>query len=72
MDDQRYGFAGHLDRVGVTELVWRETAPHPCRGRGAPELGAGRGGRPAASARRAVDDAEQRTDRSSRRASIQG
>jgi hypothetical protein len=27
-DDQRDAFAGHLDGVGVTELVWREAAPH--------------------------------------------
>jgi hypothetical protein len=57
-DDQRHAFAGHLDGVGVAELVWREAAPHSCRGGGAPELGACCGGRPAASARCAVDDAK--------------
>jgi hypothetical protein len=30
---------GHLDDVGVTELVWREAAPHSSRGGGAPQLG---------------------------------
>ena len=62
-DDQRHAFARHLDGVGVTELVRREPAPHACRGGGAPQLGACRRGRPVPSARRAVDDAEQRADR---------
>src|SRR5918996_2383577 len=61
--DQRDAFASHLDRVGVAELMWREAAPHSYRGGGASQLGACRGGRPVASARRAVDDAEERTDR---------
>ena len=62
-DDQRDAFASHLDGVGVTELVRCEPAPHSCRGGGAAQLGACRGWRPVASARGAVDDAEQRTDR---------
>ena len=41
--------------------MWREAAAHSCRGGGASQLGACRGGRPVASARRAVDDAQQRT-----------
>jgi hypothetical protein len=61
-DDQRHAFAGHLDGVGVAELVWREAAPHAGRGGRAPTLGACRSGGPVAPARRAVDDAEQRTD----------
>src|SRR3954449_11767089 len=31
-DDERDAFAGHLDGVGVTELVRREPASHACRG----------------------------------------
>src|SRR5215207_11255 len=62
-DDQRHAFARHLDGMGVPELVWREPAPHSCRGRGAPKLGACRGGRPVTSACCAVDDAQHRTDR---------
>jgi hypothetical protein len=62
-DDQRHAFASHLDGMGVPELVRRKPAPHICRGSGAPQLGACRGGRPVPTARRAVDDAQQRTDR---------
>jgi hypothetical protein len=62
-DDQRNAFPGHLNRVGVAELMWREAAPDSCRGGRAPQLGACRGGRPMPSARRAVDHAEKRTDR---------
>ena len=61
--DQRDAFAGHLDGVSVTKLVSREAAPHSGRGGGAPQLGACRRGRPVATAGRAVDDAQQRTDR---------
>jgi hypothetical protein len=43
-DDQRHSLAGHLDGVGVTELMWRGPAPHACRGGGAPQLRACRGG----------------------------
>jgi hypothetical protein len=31
IDDQRDAFAGHLDRVGVAERVWRKATPHSCR-----------------------------------------
>jgi hypothetical protein len=62
-DDRRHAFAGHLDRVGVAQLVRPEAAPDPCRGSRPPQFGAGRGGRPVVAARRAVDDAEQGTDR---------
>jgi hypothetical protein len=44
-------------------LVGREAASYSGRGGGAPQLGAGRGRRPMATAGRAVDDAQQRTDR---------
>ena len=30
-DDQWHAVAGHLDGVGVPELMRREAAPHPCR-----------------------------------------
>src|SRR3954452_12819051 len=62
-DDQRHSFPGHLDRVSVRELVRREAAPDPGGGGSAPQLGAGRGGRPMAATRRSDDDAQQRTDR---------
>jgi hypothetical protein len=62
-DDQWHAFARHFDRVGVAELVRRESAPHSCRGGGASQVGACRGRRPVASACCAVDDAQQRTDR---------
>ena len=35
-DHQRYGFASHLDGVGVPELMRRESTPHSRRGGGAP------------------------------------
>jgi hypothetical protein len=44
MTNQRYAFADHFDGVGVAELVWREAAPHSCRGGDTPQLGACRGG----------------------------
>ena len=62
-DDQRHALAGHLDGVGVPELMWREASPHSCRAGGAPQLGTCRSRRPVQSARPAVDDAQQRTDR---------
>ena len=62
-DNQRHALAGHLDGVGVTELMWREPAPHSCRGGGAPQLGTRRSRRPVPSPRRAVDHAQQWTDR---------
>jgi hypothetical protein len=38
-DDQRHAFASHLDRVGVTELMWRQATPHSSRDGGAKQLG---------------------------------
>jgi hypothetical protein len=61
-DDQRDAFAGHLDRVGVAQLVRREASANAGSGGGAPELGACPAGRPRAAAGASVDDAEQRTD----------
>ena len=62
-DAQRNAFAGHFDGVGVTELMGREAPSHAGVRGGSAELGARRRARPAPSARRAVDDAEQRTNR---------
>ena len=71
-DDQWHAFASELDGVGVPELVWREAAPHSCRDGGAPQLGACCGGRPLASTRRAVDDADRGPIGSLRRVSSHG
>jgi hypothetical protein len=60
-DDQRYALASHFDGVDVPEPMWREAPPHSCRAAGA--LGTCRSRRPVPAARRAVDDAQQRTDR---------
>lgn len=49
--------------MGVAELVWRKPAPYSSCGGGTSQLGACRGGRAVTSARRAVDDAPQRTNR---------
>jgi hypothetical protein len=44
-DDQRHGFMGHLDRVRVAQLVWREAPPHAGDHGGPAQVGAGgRGG----------------------------
>jgi hypothetical protein len=56
-------FASHLNGMGVPQLMRREPAPHSRRGCGAPQLGACRGRRPVPTARGAVDDAQQRTNR---------
>src|SRR3954471_8467236 len=61
--DERDAFAGPLDGGGVAELMWREATPDACSGGGATQLGPSRGRRPVAPASRAVDDAQQRTDR---------
>jgi hypothetical protein len=62
-DDQRNAFVGHLDGVGVTQLMRGKATPHAGAGSGATQIGAGRGVRPVPSARRSGDDAEQRADR---------
>jgi hypothetical protein len=61
-DDQRDTFAGHLDRVGVAQLVWCEAPAYTGRGGGAPELRAGGRACPGSATCRTVDDAEQRAD----------
>jgi hypothetical protein len=58
-DNERDAFASHLDGVCVTGLVRGRPAPDSRCGGGASQLGACRGGRPLASARSAVDDAQQ-------------
>ena len=37
-------FPGHLDRVGVAELVWREATLYRCGGGHASQVGPCRGG----------------------------
>jgi hypothetical protein len=62
-DDQRDAFAGHLDRVGVAELVCgakRRSTPAAAAVRRS--LRAGGRGCPGSAACRSVDDAEQRAD----------
>jgi hypothetical protein len=61
-DDQRHALMGHLDGMGVAELVPRKASPHPA------SRAARRSSERAAAADhvrpgRAVDDAEQRSDR---------
>jgi len=56
-------FAGHFDGVGVPELVRSETPADTGRGGGLAKVGAGGGGGgPVPTARRTVDDAEERPD----------
>ena len=61
-DDQRDAFAGHLDGVGVSELVRCEASAHAGLGSGPAPIGARRGVSPVPSARGSGDDAEQRSD----------
>jgi hypothetical protein len=58
--DQRNSLVRHLDRVCVTQLVWRETAPHASPGGRLVRLLAGGGRFPAAPCRRAMDHAQHR------------
>ena len=60
---QRHAFARGRDGVGVAQLVRREPAPHARVGGEPAELDADPGARPGPPTRRAVDDAEQRSDR---------
>ena len=43
-DYQRYAFARHLDRVCMSELMWRQPATHPGRDRGVAQLDSDPGG----------------------------
>jgi hypothetical protein len=64
-DDERDAFAGHLDGVGVAQLVRGEASARGRPGGGASQLGACTAGGPRASACASIDDAEQWTDRRS-------
>jgi len=68
--EQRHAFARHLHRVGVSQLMRREPAPHPSPAGCDVQLGAGAGWCPRATSRRASQHAEQRPDRK-RRAQLQ-
>jgi hypothetical protein len=62
-DDERDAFVGHLDRMCVTQLVWGESPPD-ARGRsGVMELLSSGGRLPVPPGCRAVDDAQERSDR---------
>src|SRR5215212_5821743 len=61
-DDQGHAFAGHLDGVGVAELVWGEPSSHAGSGGGLTKFLARRGVGPVPSTRRSGEDAEQRSD----------
>ena len=56
-DHDRDSFAGHLDRVGVAELVRREPASYPGLSGEAAQLSAGSGRRPCVAAGRSGQDA---------------
>lgn len=59
-DVDRYTLPGHLNRVGVAELVRREPAPDAGSAGYCAEFLPGRCGGPGSAAGGAVDDAEQR------------
>jgi hypothetical protein len=60
---RRDTLAGELNGMRVAQLVRREPAPDTCLGGKPAELDAHVGARPRPPAGRAVDDAEQRSDR---------
>jgi len=60
-DDQRHALVSHLDRMGVPELVGRESPPYSGRDGRAAQLLSGRGLCPVSSGCRAPDDAQQRS-----------
>ena len=61
-DDERDAFVGHLDRVGVPELVRGKAAARTGSGSSPAQIGSRRGVGPVAPAGSSGDDAEQRTD----------
>ena len=62
-DDQLDALAGHLDGVGVAELVRCEASPNAGERRGVAQLLSGRALRPGAPSGSSGEDAEQRADR---------
>jgi len=54
-----HAFVGHLDRVRVAQLTWREPPADACGRRGASQVGACRRDGPWPAARWAIDDAER-------------
>ena len=62
-DQQRYAFAGHLDRVGLPQLMRREPSSNSGLGGCGVELRPDAGGCPWAAAGRAAEHAEQRAGR---------
>jgi hypothetical protein len=62
-DEERHAFVSHLNGMGMTELVRRETPAHTGRRRDTSKLPTRRGGLPSATRRRTMDDAQQRADR---------
>ena len=61
--EQRDAFVGHLDVVGVPELVRGKAAPHSSFGRSPAQVSPGGRVRPVSPACRSGDDAKQRPDR---------
>ncbi len=61
-DHQRDAFSGHLNGVGVPELMRSEPTPDPCCGCGAVQLRTHAGWTARAATRRSVQDAEERSD----------
>src|SRR5918996_2772052 len=62
-DVRRHALAQQLERVHVPQLMRREAPAHPGPHGATAKRRACRGGVPCSTARAAVDDAEQRTDR---------
>ena len=62
-DVQRHALAQQLERMRVTQLVRREPPSHTCVSRATVQHRSRRRGAPRATARAAVDHAEQRADR---------
>jgi hypothetical protein len=61
--DQRYPFTGHLDRMGMRELVRRGPSPHASADGGVAQLDPDAGGGAWSAACRAAQHAEQCADR---------
>jgi hypothetical protein len=61
-DVERHAFTGEFDGVGVAQLVRRKAPPDSRLGREPTKLDPNAGARPGSASRRAVDDAEERSD----------